>query len=711
MSFALLCSSAFLPLSAAYAEGADDAAEEAGRDAIVVTAHALREGEIGKADIPLLQTPQAISVVTAETIRNQGLTSLGDALRGVAGVSRSSTYGYYDAYTIRGYDTAYDSLYLDGLITSSAAGARFELFGLERVEVLKGPASMLYGAAPVGGVVNLVSKRPQDHAFVDVGLATGSYDLMEATLDANAPLNASGTLLGRLTVLVEDADDFVRFSGENRLFVAPSLTWKPGPDTSLTVLGRWQRDHDHPWSPVSAWGSVLPNANGQFPIDFSVNFTGDQRARHNQNRKSIGYVFDHSFTDWLSFSQTLRYTHATTFWDNWMFSDLYVDSNIVDGVEQSHILGLFLYGPFRHTAKDFGVDSRATIKFDTGSLSHQILAGIDYRQSRTRSEEGGGNYDYTKNTLDILDPDYTKPLIHDPSLAYATKSRSRQTGLYLQDHIGIGDRFFLTLGGRFDWVNSDGKKDDAFSPRVGANFIFAPGVSVYASWSRSFTPQFGWQQSYDGKALPNGKGRNLEAGLKVSSPDGRLSGAAAVFDLVRTNVATSDPEHFGFYLVTGEQRSRGFELEGVWKPIDPLTLSLAYTYLDAKVTRDNVIPEGTKLWNIPKHNLFLRGEYEVQEGPLAGLGASLSLLWNSRKNTTLYNSLIDIDGDGDLDSDIPLPSYVIADGGLSYRRGDWTLRLFVENIFDKRYYSDANDYTRVTPGEPRNWRLALSRRF
>jgi iron complex outermembrane receptor protein len=703
------CISVFA-LAAAIASPAFAEAERPENGDIIVTAQAFVEGEISKSDTPLIRTPQAISVVTADQIRDRGITDLNDALRSVAGVSRSSTYGYYDAYTIRGYDTAYDSLYLDGLITSSVAGTNYELAGLERVEVLKGPASSLYGSAPIGGIVNLVSKRPREDAFLDVGIATGSYDLIEGRIDANAPLDSAGRFLFRINALYSDQDNFVKYAGKNRVFVAPALTAVLGDNTHLTILGRWQRDHDNPWAPLPAEGTVLPNANGPIPYAFAANFPGKQKAHNNQDYKSIGYIFDHDFSEAVRFTQTLRYTHAKTYWNNWIFPDAYADSSYIDGVQQGHILGINLYGPFYQTDKAFGADSRISAKLQTGPLSHQILIGYDYRQLRSKAREDGGNYDITVNTLDYLNPDYSVPLIHDPIWAYSSSSRSHQHGVYFQDQIGIGDKLFVTAGGRWDWVVNDGKKDTDFSPRVGVNYLFTPQLAAYASWSRSFSPQFGWIETFDGSALPNGHGRNIEAGVKLGSPGSGLSATAAVFDLVRTNVPTADPVHTGFYVVTGKQRSRGFEIEGAWAPVPGASLSLAYTYIDAKITEDNEVPVGTRLGNVPHHNLYMRGEYELQQGVLKGVGASLALLWNSDKvgDTSAF---YDADGDGTNDAAFRLPGYVIIDAGLSWRRDDWRIALNVDNLFDKHYYPEASYYSRVAIGEPQSWRLSLSRQF
>lgn len=696
-----------LPSTPAIASAGEDAAAD---NEIIVTAHAFREGEIGKSDIPLLETPQAISVVTAEQIKDRGITDINDALRGVAGVSFSTTYGFYDAFTIRGYDTTYDSLYLDGLTLYAQDGANNELSGLERVEVLKGPASMLYGAGPIGGVVNLVSKRPQNHAFLDATLSTGSWGHAAFAVDANAPLNSEGTLLARINVVYRDEGSYIANGGKNRLFIAPALTWKPGPDTNLTILGRWQRDRDNPFGPVPAEGTVLPNANGPIPYRFAMAFPGDQRPFYEQDRKSIGYIFDHKISDAISFSQTLRYSTLDQTYNNWLFSADFTDSAYVDGVQQGHIIGLYNFGVTYGDTREFGVDSRLSAQFDTGPISHQMLFGIDYREDKTTYRDTGSSYDGSVNFLDYLNPDYTLALQPDPANAYTLTQKGHRTGIYVQDHVGFNDRLFLTIGGRWDEVVNANGKDNAFSPRVGVNWLIAPKASIYASWSKSFAPQFSWITAFDGTSLPNGQGRNIELGMKFGGNRSPVHASLAIFDLERTNVPTSDPMHDNFYVVTGKQRSRGLEMEGVWTPSPGWNFSAAYTWLNGKVVADNDIPVGTRLGNVPRHNLYVHGAREMQDGPLAGLGASLSLMWNSAKvaDTSYFQ---DIDGDGINDADFRLPGYVVVDAGLSYKVADWALRLSINNLFDKQYYPQASNRNRVTIGEPRSWRLSLSRRF
>jgi iron complex outermembrane receptor protein len=677
---------------------------------VEAAAEAPVEATSTKTGISLLETPQAVSVVTAETLQDRNISDLGQALQRVAGVSASSTYGYYDAYTLRGYDAAYGSLFLDGLTTTSVAGTNNELAGLEQVEVIKGPAAALYGASPLGGIVNLVSKRPTPEAFVETNITTGSYDRIEAHVDANSPLNAWGTLLGRVNLLYRDADDFVDHSGENRVYVAPALTWDVSDASTITFFGRYQQDRDNPWSPLTAYGTVLPSVHGDLPIEFSVNRDGEDRAIIDQERRAAGLVFDHVFDEHISFHQSLRYTRTHTYWNNWVFSDNFVDSSFIDGVQQGQILGLYVYGPFRQTDRDFGVDNHLRMAFESGGFSHRVTLGVDHKRNENAFAEDGGNYDYLANTLDILDPRDTTPLLHDPAAAYGGRGRSRQTGYYVQEHLGLpGERWFVTLGGRWDEAVTDGQKDQAFSPNLGVNYLLTPGVSLYVNASEPFTPQGTWVLDIDGNALPAETGRNYEVGVKWQLPDSSFAGMVSAFQLTRENVATEDPSNPFFYVVTGEQRSRGIEIEGTWKPAPAWTASWAYTWIDAEITADNTLVAGTRLSNVPEHNLFLEGRYQLLGGPLAGLAFTLSGLYNSEKNSSLFPT--DIDGDGIDEPAVPLPGYTLVDAGVTYGRDAWQARLTANNILDERYYPDAGYYTRVTPGEPRNWTLSFSYRF
>ncbi|KQW71752.1 TonB-dependent receptor [Phenylobacterium sp. Root77] len=685
-------------IAAAGPAWSDEASTASDVEGVVVTGARIGEPLAIKSDTPLLEVPQAVSVITAERMQEQGVTRLADALRNVAGVSRSSTYGYYDSYQIRGYDAAYGSIFLDGLTTASVAGAVNEMAGLNQVEVIKGPASALFGASPLGGVINLVSKRPQADRFLEVGVATGSYGLLETTIDANSPLLGDGALLGRLNLVYRDSDDFVDYAHSQRIYIAPAVTWRIGEDTRLTLLGRYQRDYDSPWSPVSAWGTILPAAFGELPLSFSINNRGDEEVVNNTNAKQIGYVFEHRFSDSLRFEQTVRYEDRETYWDRWMFVAGFLDDNVVNGVQQGHILGRYLYGDFSQHDKDFGADSRLTWDFATGSIGHKVLAGIDYR--RTREEHSGGlsNFNPADNPLDILNPDFDAPFVSDPTSPYSGSGKTSQLGFYLHDHVTLGNGVALTFGGRWDTAKSGDQEDSKFSPHAGLTWGFTPGASLYFAYSKSFTPTPSWQTAVDGSLLPPETGENIEGGVKVQTEDGTLAGMASIYQLTRQNVATEDPANPFFFVVTGEQRSRGVEVEGSWRPNVALEVTAAYAYTKAEVTQDNNLPVGLPLANFPEHALNLWGKYTVQGGLFDQLGISLGLLYNSDKH--FYESVL-----------YTLPSYTLLDFGLSYPFGEWKAQLNINNITDERYFPDACCLDRITPGEPRNWRLSVRRRF
>lgn len=696
---------------------AQTASTNSSPDDIIVTGDRPQDSvQAGKTDVPLIETPQAISVVSEDDIRARGVTRLSEALRTVAGVSRSTTYGFYDAYTIRGFDAAYGSVYLDGLVNEAGVGLNQELSAIEQIEVLKGPSSMLFGQAPLGGLINLVSKRPQADPFLRVTASTGSWNLIESTVDANAPLNSSKTLLARINLTYRDADSFVRNAGINRVFVAPAISWQPTRNTTLTLLGRYQRDRDNPLSPVPAYGTVLPGVV-PIPQDFAINNAGDQRVVNNRDRWQIGYIFDQRFSDALSFSQTLRYTHRKEYWNRWMFAAGFLDATGQPSYDSggneapTDTIGRYFYGPYRAIDKDFAVDSRLKGKFTLAGVTNEWIAGVDYRHN-SESYYSGGDYDPTHFPLNIANPNYNEVFDTTFVTGASGSSKAHQTGIYIQDHLKFGDVATLTFGGRYDWSNSTGQKDKAFSPRIGATVKLVPGVNLYASWSRSFLPQLYTLQvvGFDDQGNPIGgpvvpeRGRNIEAGIKFA-PNARLSGSIAIYKLTRQNVATADPIYPDFSVITGEQQSRGIEAEMRWQPVAGFSLSAAYTYVDAKVTKDNFFTVGAPLSNIPGHNVGIFAQYEVPKGPLAGLGATLAFTYNSKRNGDVYSTR---PGGEVL---LWLPAYTLVDAGLSYKRSGWGAQLTVVNVFDKRYWPDTGGIDRVSPGNPRNFRLTLSRDF
>lgn len=586
-----LLSASCLGLSAgARAQPAPDA--DSKRDEIIVTG--ARNPDVAmasKADIPLLENSQAISIVSQQTLIDRGALRLGDALAGVAGVSRNNTYGFFDGFNIRGFNASSGATYLDGLLDDTGYGTS-EMSGLERVEVVKGPASGLFGQGPLSGIVNLVSKRPQEDAFLDLGMSAGSYDLIEVRADANAPLTADGTLTARLAAVYRDQDFFVHSSGQKRIFLAPSLRWQMGSRTSLTLLGRYQRDDIRPWSPTTAYGTALPNPNGPLPISLSINDTMYPAVQKN-DYWNLGYVFDHQVSEAVAVHQSLRYQDFHNSWDNWLFITG-INTQDIPATAISPLIPAYsrvsraFYGPYEENGTYFRVDTNASARFDTGPLNHYLLAGLDYGRRRS---DNYNLYD-TSNPyyLNLYAPVYGTVSTHNPAVPFSTAgSRTRQLGLYVQDHIKLGDVLTVTVGGRWDdasainlsgGVASPKTKATAFSPRAGATLALNEWASLYVNYSKSFTPQFSYRD-VDQKVLPPERGVNYEGGVKIARSDGRLTGMMTLFSLTRANVATADAVLPNVYVLTGEQRTRGIEAEMAWRPGSGIELTAAYTYLDA----------------------------------------------------------------------------------------------------------------------------------
>lgn len=685
------------------AETGDAESDNSDRDTIIVTGQLSKDAAMAaKADIPMLENSQAISIVSKETLDLQGVRRLGEALFNVAGVSRSNNYGFFDGFNIRGFNASSGATYLDGLLDDPGVNyATTELAGLERVEVVKGPASGLFGQGPLSGIVNLVSKRPQEKAFVEASVAGGSYNLFEGQIDANAPLTADGTLLGRVSALYRDQDFFVHGSGQRRVFIAPSLTWKPSADTSLTLLGRYVNDKINPWSPTTAYGTALPNPNGDISIKLSINDT-EYPAIQKNNYWTLGYVLDHKFSDAISFHQSVRYQDFHNSWDHWLFvSSISADYRTV---------GRFYYGPFNEDGTYVRADSNLSARFDTGPLSHYVLAGIDYGRKKY---EQSNLFDPGPYDLDLYDPVYGTVSGPDPAVAGTTSAGlNKQRGFYLQDHVKLGEWLTLTIGGRWDKASSRTTSngvagatitDTAFSPRAGLTFGLSRSVSLYFNFAKSFNPQ-GSYLFADGTSLPPERGVNYEGGFKVAKPDGTLTGMATVFQLTRTNVATADLSPTAppnTYVLTGEQRTRGVELEGAWRPLPGVELTAAYTYLDAKVTADSRLLVGSRLGSVPHHIVNLWGRYVIQDGALANLGAGLGLHHESNRPSSTASAT---------SAPFMLDGYVLVDAALYYRFGDWSAQANVRNIFNERYFPIAS-LTRTTPGEPRTFMISLSRRF
>ncbi|SFD56152.1 iron complex outermembrane recepter protein [Pseudomonas citronellolis] len=632
-----------------------------------------------KTDAALLDTPQSISVVGRQQLDRQNVQSVRQALRYVPGVLpeyRGTGGSRYDTILYRGFGGGvnYDYGYLDGmrLLGSNYAVPQVDPYLLERVEVLRGPSSVLYGQATPGGMVNLVSKRPSTDAAHEVELQVGSHDRYQLGLDSTGALDDEGRLAYRVIALKRTADSQVDHSREERLALAPSLTWQPDEDTRLTLQALYQDDPDGGYYGFLPYqGTVKPLASGRLSTHF---FDGDADFdRFRRTQQSLGYLFEHRFDEVWSVRQNFRYMHMDTDYR----------SVFTAGVNTAQQL-LTRRVMFDEDQLDaYTLDNQLQADFATGALRHTALLGVDYQHLSSREQQGLAS----APSLSVTAPDYHQG-IGKPAETLRTRQVQEQTGLYLQDQMHLGN-WSLLLGGREDVASTDTddrrndqsthQGDRAFTWRSGLVYQFDSGLAPYVSYSRSFQPTAG--TDYQGGAFQPSKGEQYEAGVKYQPPKQNGFVTLAVYQLTQQNVLTSDADHPNFSTQTGEARSRGVELEGHLEPTRSLSLIGAYTYLDNEVTHSNDGNEGKRITYIPQHMASLWADYSFHGGALDRFGVNAGVRYIGTSYADALNTL-------------KVPAYTLLDVGAHYdlaaldpSLAGWQVETTVNNLADKEYVS------------------------
>ncbi|MGE8189662.1 TonB-dependent siderophore receptor [Pseudomonas sp. NPDC086278] len=660
-----------------------------------------------KTDTPLIETPQSISVVTKDQMRAQGAENLNQILRYSAAVipeTRGSTATRLDMLTVRGFSPA---VYLDGLRlpASRDAAPQKDAFDLERVEVLRGPSSVLYGQASPSGVINMVSKRPLDTPLHEVGIEYGTFDKKRTTFDLSGPLDDQGVYSYRLAGLYDAADGQIEHTESERQALSSALTWRPNEDTSLTLLGHYQKDpKGNSYGSTPAWGSVLSSPVGRdIDVDF---YDGDKHfEKSDRHYFSVGYLFEHHFDDVWTVRQNARYLRSEGDYRAIYNGNLQADYRTLNRYTITSDVNLDSYA----------LDNQLQAKFGTGPLQHTVLFGVDYQYTRTATKAGYG----AGPTLDIFDPVYSGPIAVPGYTSDATQ-RDEQKGVYLQEQMKW-DQWVLLLGGRYDWASSrSGNLDltgntkrkiaqdsEAFTGRLGLVYLFENGLSPYVSYSESFEPNSG--TGYGGSLFTPTEGKQYEVGIKYQPPGSNSVITAAVFDLRQSHVPTldSDPTHLcagvRCQVQSGEVRSRGVELEGKASLNDNLDITAAYAYLDNRISQSNstvsyapltdiavgepVPVKGTRTYGVPRHTASVWADYTFHDGVAKGFGVGggaryVGASWGDEANT------------------LKVPGYTLLDAALHYdiphlNSTTDNLRLAVNasNLANKEYVASCYSYS------------------
>ncbi|MBD2095656.1 TonB-dependent receptor [Trichocoleus sp. FACHB-591] len=630
-----------------------------------------------RTEAPLRDTPRSVQVVPEQVLEDQRAVRVGEALQNVAGVAQDDSFGgTRDRFTIRGFS---QDTFLRNGFRQNQRSLR-ESVNVERIEVLRGPASVLYGQLEPGGVVNLVTEQPLFDPAYSAELSVGSFGLFRPSVDLTGPVNDDGSVRYRLNAVFEGGGNFRDFDQDtDRFFVAPVLAWDIGDRTSVVFEADYLKDK----RPFDRGIVAIGEGIADIPYDRVLGHPDDEGE---VEEFSVGYQLEHELNDNWKIRNGLRFTKADTFdyrADSWFIQDSgQLDRRFLSNDDESDTLD---------------VQTNITGKFSTGAIDHTLLVGVDFgRTSREGTQKSlPGDPDFP---IDIYNPIYgdrpdiselTEPVRDDGS-------RINTVGLYLQDQIDLTDNLILLAGGRIDFFkqsttnNLSGREfeqdDNAFSPQVGLVYQPIEPISLYGSFSRSFVPSRSIRA--DGSPLDPERGTQYEVGVRGEFLDGRLVTNLAAFELTKTNIATRDPNNRRFSLPVGEVRSRGIELDVTGELAPGWNVIASYANIDAEITKDNLLTVGNRLTNVPRNSGSLWSTYEIQSGNLQGFGFGAGLFFVG-------------DRAGDLDATFELPSYVRTDAVVFYRRDNWRAAINVKNLFDINYVENSEGFREyISPGEP-----------
>lgn len=628
-----------------------------------------------KTQLEVEETPQAITVISNNELEAQNVDSIEEALRYVSGVDselRGGTVNRYSTFGIRGFQNdvvLYDGLqllYLDGwnLVPQIHAST------IEQIEVFKGPTSALYGAAPPGGTINIISKAPQKEDKTVLDLSLGSDKKRELVLDSTGSINEGVTY--RVIARAHKSDGQAVTSEFESVLFAPSLDINLSDDTTLNINMYYQHDPEMGInSTLPSKGTVYSNVNGQLSSDAyagDINWEG-----YDREVLLVGYKLNHNFNDTWSFLQNARTTFAETYQQNTYLTALSNDETtitrtIYDTAEEE---------------KGLTIDNQLSATFNIGETDHNILVGIDYTKLKGEVTYGTAS---TTSQLNLYDPDYNQ--IDPSSLSFTNSDYTidrEQTGAYFQDQI-LHDNWVFIAGGRVDKYQYTGggafvsEIDQAqFSGRVGALYALDNGVSPFVNYAQSFEPVAG--EDKDGNDFDTSTADQWEAGIKYESFD--LSATLMAFNIIKSNVKTDDPDSSDTsdLIQVGEVRSRGVEVE-VKKVLSSATnVGLTYTLLDIEVTKDNSGYQGnTPIWSADNQfNIWLN--YQPSQGSLLGSSFGVGVRYVGEMQIDAANSGT-------------VPSYTLVDLSVGYDlaqlSADWkgaSVQFAAANAFDETYYT------------------------
>ncbi len=663
-----------------------------------------------KSDIALIETPQSVSVITRDQIDLLNFIDAQQAVRYTSGVF-GENYGpdlRFDFVTVRGFTP---KQYIDGLaapVSTSIYSVGLDLYAFESFDVLKGPSAALYGNSPPGGLYNQTTRRPEDEFSGELSAQYGTDNYKQVAGTFTGPIGDNVSF--RLTGLVRDRDAERDLVSANREMFAPALKVDITPDTELTLLGYYQSDEvmgdTNGFLPV--YGTLLPNPVGK--IDPSTNL-GNPNNRFDREQWGLGYEFEHRFNEMVSFISNSKLSDYDEDTPTGIYGSGGLIDNDFDGTPDDFRTVLQSNFTYRESVESFATDNRFDINLETGGVTHDIIVGYDYRDVENVADFG---FFYGTDTIDLFDPVYNYPADLTPGYPSAFNNQTLQhSGLYAQDHIGIGNLFF-TLSGRYDDVtienNATGTEtqQDAFTYRVGANYVFDSGIAPYISYATSFEPVIG-TDSVTGNDFDPSEGEQIEAGVKFDArglPEGyELLLTGAIYQITQTNVVSTAPSVTPvFGTQTGEVEVQGAEIELVSRINDQLSINASYSYTDSEVVKSSTPQEvGAPLPVTPENKASIFADYSFIDGPLAGFGIGAGVRYTSESEGALPGPFNPVIYTGE--------ESTLIDAIIRYDYESWRFAINGSNILDEEYVARCSGPAGCTYGAGRQVIATVTRKF
>lgn len=700
---AFACAAGF---GAAFAEADDAGAERVLRDTIVVTGQKISGGEFGeKSGVPLDQVPQGIQVLSAEDLRNRNVRSIGDALRSVpSGNTGSARTSSYQSFTLKVRGFLADQMrngvrqrYFEDVDASAISN-------IDRIEVLKGPSSVLFGQSALGGLISIVTKRPESEFSGSITGALGSFDQKRVGFDVTGAVSDDAGLYFRVNGELERSGTFVDFQDLDRENAAFSLTWNAANNVTAYLVTEWaeRRTLRNPGLPIA--GTIVSNGVGAIPIE---RFLGEPDG-------SPLEAFAPLVQAWVDIGLGSGWTLTPRFSYSGFdtnFIQLRVRSVLPDGVTVNRT------GRFGKEDDNYSIgqiDLSGALRM--AGMTHNILTGIEIdRERSTFHQENVPGVP----TINSLAPVYGVVASRPYPTTFDLVGNIDGVAVYFQDVIDLTSRWNVVAGARwstfdtFTLFDTDGVADpadivedelDHFTWQIGSTYRLDDRWSFFGGYGTGFDLEnTAGGRAADGSPFDPEEADQIEAGVRFGG--GSFRASASLFRIRRTNVLTTDPNDQDFLIQKGQVRVRGAEFEGQWSPAEGISLQGGYAFLDSEITKSNDGDIGDELADTPSHQANIFATWSIPKTPIElRVGANYV---GSRK---FSNARVDV-FNGLLASSVTLPDYVTVDLGLAVRINETQLDLSLINLFDERYFTrEFNDFS-VLPGEPRQFTARITQSF